>query len=99
MEEPKKVLRAQYLGNLQVSQASGMEVLNDAIDRLVTTIPPDQWQSVNVAVAPSMISIQQPNVSFSVISLSCGRFQFELFSGRQAASGMQGPVPLLPRHR
>ncbi|KAK9693438.1 Phosphotyrosine interaction domain (PTB/PID) [Popillia japonica] len=60
MEEPKKILRAQYLGSLQVTQATGMEVLNDAIERLVTTIPQDQWQSVNVAVAPSMITIQQP---------------------------------------
>lgn len=67
MEEPKKVLRAQYLGYIQVTQATGMNILNDAIDSLVTTIPRDQWQSVNVAVAPSMISILQPNVS--VISL------------------------------
>ncbi|XP_071056763.1 protein Fe65 homolog isoform X2 [Onthophagus taurus] len=61
MEEPKKVLRAQYLGAVQVTQASGMDVLNEAIERLVTTIPQDQWQSVNVAVAPSMITIQQPS--------------------------------------
>nr|XP_008192626.1 PREDICTED: protein Fe65 homolog isoform X4 [Tribolium castaneum] len=61
MEEPKKVLRAQYLGTTQVSQATGMEVLNEAIDRLVATVPPEQWQCVNVAVAPSMISIQCPS--------------------------------------
>ncbi|XP_065158070.1 protein Fe65 homolog [Atheta coriaria] len=61
MEEPKKVLRAQYLGSLQVNQATGMEVLNDAIERLVSSVPQEQWQSVNVAVAPSMISIQQPS--------------------------------------
>lgn len=63
MEEPKKVLRAQYLGSTQVCQASGMDILNDAIDRMVTSVPQDQWQSVNVAVAPSMITIQQPSVS------------------------------------
>ena len=62
MEEPKKVLRAQYLGTPQVSQATGMAGLNEAIDRLVATIPLDQWQCVNVAVAPSMISIQNPSV-------------------------------------
>lgn len=66
MEEPKKVLRAQYLGNTQVTQATGMEVLNEAIDRLVTTIPQEEWQSVNVAVAPSMITIQQPNVHLTI---------------------------------
>lgn len=64
MEEPKKVLRAQYLGSTQVLQAAGMEVLNDAIDKMVTSVPQDQWQSVNVAVAPSMITIQQPSVSW-----------------------------------
>lgn len=69
MEEPKKILRAQYLGSTQVTQATGMEILNDSIDRLVNALPQDQWQSVNVAVAPSMITIQQPNV----------RIKFHLF--------------------
>lgn len=63
MEEPKKVLRAQYLGSMQVSQATGMEVLNDAIDHIVANTPINQWRNVNVAVAPSMISILTPNVS------------------------------------
>ncbi|XP_015593076.1 amyloid-beta A4 precursor protein-binding family B member 2 isoform X2 [Cephus cinctus] len=61
MEEPKKVLRAQYLGSMQVSQATGMEVLNDAIDHMVTNTPINQWRNVNVAVAPSMISILTPS--------------------------------------
>ncbi|XP_049825299.1 protein Fe65 homolog isoform X2 [Aethina tumida] len=60
MEEPKKVLRAQYLGCTQVAQATGMDVLNDAIDRLVSTVPQDQWQPVNISIAPSMISIHHP---------------------------------------
>ena len=63
MEEPKKLLRAQYLGSMQVSQATGMEVLNDAIDHVVANTPANQWRSVNVAVAPSMISILTPDVS------------------------------------
>jgi amyloid beta (A4) precursor protein-binding family B protein 2 (Fe65-like) len=62
MEEPKKVLRAQYLGSTQVSRATGMDILNDAIDRLVSTLPTDKWRAVNVAVAPSMISILNPSV-------------------------------------
>ncbi|KAL3266605.1 hypothetical protein HHI36_010769 [Cryptolaemus montrouzieri] len=61
MEEPKKILRAQYLGSTQVPQATGMDVLNEAIDRLVAAVPQDQWQYVNVAVAPSMITIQLTN--------------------------------------
>uniref|UniRef100_A0A1B6CDF2 PID domain-containing protein n=1 Tax=Clastoptera arizonana TaxID=38151 RepID=A0A1B6CDF2_9HEMI len=59
MEEPKKVLRAEYLGSMQVARASGMDVLNDAIDQMISTVPMDQWRPVNVAVAPSMITILQ----------------------------------------
>lgn len=66
MEEPKKVLRAQYLGSTQVPRATGMEVLNEAIDTLVAAVPQDKWQYVNVAIAPSMITIQLTNVSFSL---------------------------------
>ena len=63
MEEPKKVLKAQYLGQIQVSSATGMDILNDAIDLMKETFPsPDLWRHVNVAVAPSMISIMDPTV-------------------------------------
>lgn len=78
MEEPKKVLRAQYLGSMQVSQATGMEVLNDAIDHIVANTPINQWRNVNVAVAPSMISILTPNVSGS----TCETKHFFLKTGQ-----------------
>lgn len=60
MEEPKKVLKAQYLGSTQVSRATGMDILNDSIDQMISTVPEDKWQTVHVAVAPSMISISLP---------------------------------------
>lgn len=63
MEEPRKVIQAHYLGSMQVDRATGMDVLNDAIDVLVAAAPQDQWRPVHVAVAPSMISILNPNVS------------------------------------
>lgn len=63
MEEPKKVLRAQYLGCTQVSQATGMDALNDAIDRLSSGMTHDKWQSVNISIAPSMISVHHPTVT------------------------------------
>lgn len=63
MEEPKKVLRAIYLGSTEVTQATGMEILNDAIDLLSATVPKEMWKPVNIAVAPSMISILQQNVN------------------------------------
>lgn len=62
MEEPKKVLKAQYLGSTEVNQAIGMDVLNDAIESAIQERSKDQWESVNVAVAPSMISIQSTEV-------------------------------------
>jgi len=65
MEEPKKVLRAQYMGSCEVKSASGMEVLNEAIQRLSVN-PSDTWQSVTIAVAPSMISIAHSSVSFHI---------------------------------
>ncbi|XP_076375875.1 protein Fe65 homolog isoform X3 [Megalopta genalis] len=61
MEEPKKVLQAQYLGSIRVSQATGMKVLNDAIDQCIAMTPINEWRNVKVAVAPSMISILTPN--------------------------------------
>ncbi|CAG9819585.1 unnamed protein product [Phaedon cochleariae] len=57
MEEPKKVLRAQYLGSTQVHCSTGMDSLNDSIDRLAHRVPPDQWLPVNISIAPSMITI------------------------------------------
>ncbi|XP_050520196.1 uncharacterized protein LOC126893759 [Daktulosphaira vitifoliae] len=60
MEEPRKVIHATYLGSTEVSRPSGMDILNEAIQTLKSsefTLP----QSVTVAVAPSMITIQQEN--------------------------------------
>lgn len=63
MEEPKKVLKAQYLGSAEVTQPTGMEVLNTAIETALNNAKPEQWEHVNVAVAPSMISIHSTGVS------------------------------------
>ncbi|XP_064077881.1 protein Fe65 homolog isoform X4 [Macrobrachium nipponense] len=56
MEEPKKVMRVQYIGLLQVERPSGMEVLNSAIDRVIENNP-KPWKNVAVAIAPSTITI------------------------------------------
>lgn len=68
MEEPKKVIRAQYLGSCQVNKATGMDVLNDAIEQL-SSAGQDSWVSVSIAVAPSMISISQSGVSVDILYL------------------------------
>lgn len=68
MEEPKKITKALYLGSIQVDRASGMEVLNEAIHRLVTEKPQNEWEPVNVAVAPSTITIYDLEASLFSIS-------------------------------
>lgn len=56
MEEPKKVMRVEYVGMLQVEKPSGMEVINTAIDR-VAEENPRPWKQVSVAVAPSTVTV------------------------------------------
>lgn len=59
MEEPKKVLRCHYLGTTQVLKPTGVEILNNAIESVYMRLPPDKWTYVNVAVAPSTITITE----------------------------------------
>lgn len=63
MEEPKKMLRAYYVGAAEVQQATGMDVLNAAIDHLSESVAQEQFEAVNVSVAPSMISISNVSIS------------------------------------
>nr|CAD7460284.1 unnamed protein product [Timema tahoe] len=90
MEEPKKVLRAQYLGSTQVGQATGMDVLNDAIDHMASLLPQDKWRHVNVAVAPSMISILHPG--YQTVRAERGGGAVHL--SRQRVRGRCGPAPV-----
>lgn len=63
MEEPKKVLRAQYLGSCEVQQAVGMNVLNDAIEKIGSEAAPEHWHNVNVSISPSVIVVRPSGVS------------------------------------
>lgn len=76
MEEPKKVLKAQYLGSTEVAQPTGMEVLNTAIETALRESKPEQWEHVNVSVAPSMISIHSSGVR---VLQNCLPFFFFVF--------------------
>lgn len=62
MEEPRKTVRARYLGSAEVPRATGMDVLNDALERLAAARAPPAWRAVSVAVAPSMITITEEGV-------------------------------------
>ena len=57
MEEPRKVMRALYLGTMQVDKPCGMDVINHSIDSMMDTIPRGQWKAVSVAVAPSTVTV------------------------------------------
>jgi amyloid beta (A4) precursor protein-binding family B protein 2 (Fe65-like) len=57
MEEPRKTMKAWYLGNIQVSQPSGMDTINAAIKELMETVPQTEWKTAQVSVAPSTVQI------------------------------------------
>lgn len=40
IEEPRKVIRCHFLGVTQVPKATGIEILNEAVDRLVSQVHP-----------------------------------------------------------
>jgi len=42
--------------------AIGVEILNNAIENVYMRLPPDKWTYVNVAVAPSTITITEHGV-------------------------------------
>ncbi|GIY44739.1 protein Fe65 homolog [Caerostris extrusa] len=56
----RKVLKVYYLGSTNVEKATGVDVLNDAIELLTNSIRKSDYKYVNVAVAPSTITISEP---------------------------------------
>uniref|UniRef100_A0A0N5C0B8 WW domain-containing protein n=1 Tax=Strongyloides papillosus TaxID=174720 RepID=A0A0N5C0B8_STREA len=60
-EELRKVIRCHFIGVTQVPKATGIEILNEAVDRLVTQVRPDRWILADVAIAPSSIDINEVN--------------------------------------
>uniref|UniRef100_A0A183DIT2 PID domain-containing protein n=1 Tax=Gongylonema pulchrum TaxID=637853 RepID=A0A183DIT2_9BILA len=67
IEEPKKTIRCHFLGVTQVPRATGIEVLNEAVDRLVSQtcfflqVRSDRWILADVSIAPSTITITEVN--------------------------------------
>lgn len=64
MEEPKKVLRAQYLGSTEVHVAVGMNTINDAVEKVISETNAENWPMVNVSISPSMIAVRPTGVNF-----------------------------------
>ncbi|ULU01603.1 hypothetical protein L5515_004574 [Caenorhabditis briggsae] len=61
IDEPRKVLRCHFLGVTQVPKATGIEILNEAVDRLVNQVRPERWIFADVSIAPSTIAIVEVN--------------------------------------
>uniref|UniRef100_A0A8R1HKH0 PID domain-containing protein n=1 Tax=Caenorhabditis japonica TaxID=281687 RepID=A0A8R1HKH0_CAEJA len=61
IEEPRKIIRCHFLGVTQVPKATGIEILNEAVDRLVSQVRPERWILADVSIAPSTISIVEVN--------------------------------------
>jgi len=79
MEEPKKVLRCHYLGTAQVARPTGVEVLNSAMEKVYSRVPPEKWVFTSVAVAPSTITITEHGNADNVLA-EC-RVRFLSFMG------------------
>ncbi len=52
-----QVLKAFFLGTLQVDKPCGIDVVHAAINHLADSVPRAEWRSSTVAVAPSTITI------------------------------------------
>ncbi|KAF8358555.1 feh-1 [Pristionchus pacificus] len=63
VDEPKKLIRCHFIGVTQVPRANGIDVLNDAVDRLVSQVGRHQWILSDVSIAPSTLIISEVNGS------------------------------------
>ena len=63
MEEPKKVLRCHYLGEVEVAKPTGVDTINNAMEKVYSRVPPEKWHFASVAVAPSTITVSEHTVS------------------------------------
>ncbi|GMR42206.1 hypothetical protein PMAYCL1PPCAC_12401 [Pristionchus mayeri] len=59
VDEPKKLIRCHFIGVTQVPRANGIDVLNDAVDRLVSQVGRHQWILSDVSIAPSTLIISE----------------------------------------
>ncbi|XP_076468554.1 protein Fe65 homolog isoform X2 [Babylonia areolata] len=59
MEEPRKVIRCHYLGSREVIRPTGTDMINESVDWMYHHVPPEKWTFVNVAIAPSTITITE----------------------------------------
>ncbi|XP_041458301.1 amyloid-beta A4 precursor protein-binding family B member 2-like isoform X2 [Lytechinus variegatus] len=76
--EPITVFRANYVGSTSALKQSGMDVLNDAIDKVVGMVGEDQWTPVRIEVAVSTVTVTSVKTKETVAE---NRIRFMSFLG------------------
>ncbi|XP_054755384.1 amyloid beta precursor protein binding family B member 2-like [Lytechinus pictus] len=76
--EPITVFRANYVGSTSALKQSGMDVLNDAIDKVVGMVSEDQWTPVRIEVAVSTVTVTSVKTKETVAE---NRIRFMSFLG------------------
>ncbi|KAI6215450.1 hypothetical protein M3Y94_00386400 [Aphelenchoides besseyi] len=59
IDEVRRVIRCHFIGVTQVPRATGIDILNDAVDRLVSQVKKERWLLADVAIALSTITINE----------------------------------------
>ncbi|KAL3068328.1 hypothetical protein niasHT_030619 [Heterodera trifolii] len=57
IEEPKRTIRCHFVGVTQVPRATGIETLNEAVDKLLMEVGRERWTQVDVHISPSAIVV------------------------------------------
>ncbi|XP_065323988.1 protein Fe65 homolog isoform X2 [Gordionus sp. m RMFG-2023] len=81
IEEPFRVIKALYIGEIKVSKPSGVEVLNEAIETLYNNVPRSSWTSVCVKISPSCITILKQDSPPGAEPLTSCRVRYLSFLG------------------
>ncbi|XP_030836677.1 uncharacterized protein LOC582967 isoform X1 [Strongylocentrotus purpuratus] len=76
--EPITVFRANYVGSTSAVKQSGMDVLNDAIDKVVGMVGEDQWTPARIEVAVSTVTVTSVKTKETIAE---NRIRFMSFLG------------------
>uniref|UniRef100_A0A3P8ZHK0 Amyloid-beta A4 precursor protein-binding family B member 3 n=1 Tax=Esox lucius TaxID=8010 RepID=A0A3P8ZHK0_ESOLU len=57
MKQTVQKFEVQYIGNLPVSRAMGMEVLNRAIESIMNTSDSDEWEPIVIHISDTVLSL------------------------------------------
>jgi amyloid beta (A4) precursor protein-binding family B protein 2 (Fe65-like) len=61
IDEVRRTIRCHFLGVTQVPRATGIEILNEAVDRLVSQVRPERWLLADVVTLLIFLFSFHPN--------------------------------------